>query len=359
MSTQFTIGPNGPTSGSALQAIYQPGRAHDPITIYNTGPDICYVDDENPLNSSQGQPLPNGSSLPWDEDRPLYIVCPTSTGITISANTQVGFDAGAVAAQLIDQGLAQDIANAISITGAPPIDNLALLTTVTLTNGQSSAILDTSAYQSVQIVMGPSIPNSNTRVELEWLDSTAAVILALDEPFCGTSGPSTSNTFAGFICRGPRLQLNANITTGNSVTVRVYGSYKSLSNNSWLGNGAGALSGGQLDGSVYYNFQTWHFSIPVGATWITSFGSMAGEHQLTMRYTNTSTESRIFRVPLNIFNNATTYAGESGAATTNGLTTTENIFLPPCPVELSLHNLHATNTLDGHATLVAARPFST
>jgi hypothetical protein len=107
MTTTYTIGPNGPTAGSAQTAIQQPGRKYPPCTIYNTGQATVYLSDESPINSTSGAPLTAGSVLPWDEDLALYAVCPTSTTLVTTANTQIPFDAGAIAAQILTQGLAQ------------------------------------------------------------------------------------------------------------------------------------------------------------------------------------------------------------------------------------------------------------
>jgi hypothetical protein len=367
MSNTYTIGPNGPTSGSALTAIYQPGRGQGPVTIYNAiGGATCYVDNEDPLgNPTNGIPLTAGSSLPWDGDQALYIVCPTSTQVVISDNSQTGTDAGAVASQLIAQGLATDIANAIALTGAPPIDKFAPLpslplTLATLNGAVTSASIDVSAYQSISVLAKTSNPGptNNTRVNVNWCDSLGNVLFT-EYFFVGNGGQTISN----MTVRGAMVYFSLiNLGAGVPVVLTAYGSYKSLASNYALVAGAGTTTG-VLDGGAAYGVSTWSGNIPASTTWTCQPDVIAGPVDLAMRYTNTNTTgfARILRIPTTIFGLTTYLAEGAGTApmpTVPGQQTLESIYLPAMPVELSIQNLSTTQTINFRATFTSLRPYA-
>lgn len=357
--TAYVIGPNGPGNGSALTAIQQPARPYPAITIYNTGAATVYLGDDPPLNPTDGIPLSAGSVIPWDADQALYAVCPTSTTISTSSNTGVPFDAGAVAAQILDQGLATDIANAISITGAPPIDTNKLL--VTLQNlingtGPSSALIDVSSYQSINIAATAlADPSINVRVDVNWCDSTGVVIFR-ENFFVGTGGA----TDIAMSVRGPRVYFSIIILgVGAPAVIKVYGSYKAIASNFAQLTGYGEMGNGQIDALAGYGFQTWYGSIPVSTTWVAQMDHIAGPCRVTMRFTTTNTAgyTRLVRIPNPIFS-LTTYLAETAVPTVSGDMRYDDILLPPVPLEISLANTSATQTLNFRATLVYGRPFS-
>jgi hypothetical protein len=359
MSTPYTIGPNGPTTGSAFQAVLPPNKPHDVLTIYNTGQATVYLDAENqPQDTTGGAPLTAGSTLPWDKDLALYAFCPTSTTLVLSENSQIPFDAGAIAAQIIGQGLPGDIAAAINVVGIPPIDRYTVLDTSPALsgNGYASAPINSSGYQSIQMVWqnGGSriVPG---RVSLQWYADaglTLANFLGFDEFIVGTGSITQFTTPV----RGAYFQIvidNASTDTGSGV-LKTFGSYKVAASTLYKGQGAGSVTGA-LEGSTDLGVQTWSGSIPAGITWTWQPGVVAGDTRLLLRFTTAGTLSYLWRVPNTVFA-LTTYASATALAIATGDTVLQDVFLPPVPVELSMTNGGGA-ALTFRATLTNLRPY--
>lgn len=359
MSTPYTIGPNGPNFGSAFQAVLPAGKPHDPVTIYNTGQATVYLDAENqPQDTTGGSPLTAGSTLPWDKDLPLYAYCPTSTTLILSENGQIPFDAGAIAAQIITQGLATQIANAINVVGIPPIDRYTILDTSPALsgNGYASAPINSSGYQSIQMVWqnGGSriVPG---RVSLQWYADaglTLANFLGFDEFIVGT-GSITQFTTA---VRGAYFQIvidNAGADTGSGV-LKTFGSYKVAASTLYKAQGAGSVTGA-LEGSTDLGVQTWSGTIPPAGVWTWQPGVVAGDAHLILRFTTNGTLSYLLRAPNTIFA-LTTYLSGSGLAVTTANPIISDVFLPPIPAELSMTNGGGAD-LTFRATLTNLRPY--
>lgn len=367
MSLTYTIGPNGPISGSAGTAIFQPGRRHGLVSIYNTGSATVYLDNENQqVDPTDGIPLTAGSSIPWDEDLPLYAACPTQTTIVVSSNTAIPFDSGAIAAQIIDQGLAQQIADAIKITGAPPIDNFQLLlSTGLIGTSYVSAVLDVSSFQSLSLTFSNGFPSDYAAgtIAIGWYNENANPAspstnrLGVDTFYVGTGG----FTEASFPVRGSRAIIFAQASSGTG-QIRAYASYKTIARPYYFGGGAGSadgllegqpigpLSSGHAGGSV------WSGNIPLGDTWGWQPNITAGPAKLTLRVTNTSSMSFIVRVPTTIFSLATIVA--VAGATVAGQTDVYDLLFPAMPLEVIMQNTHGTNTLNFRATITSAAPFN-
>lgn len=359
-SKLYNLGPNGEVGGRGT-ALLRPGQYKDSFTIYNVGQTTVYLNtDSQPTGPTDGAPLSAGSVVPWDSGQSLYAVCPTVGQIFVSDNSGVPFDAGAVAAQILDQGLAQDIANAISITGAPPIDNFTQIDNSGIINGNgyASPPIDARGYQSIAMAWNNGFPTRIVpgRVSLAWYSQAglgASNLLGYDEWVVGTG--TTSSFFTPV--RGPFFQIvidNATTDVGGGV-LQTFGSYKSAASTLYKGQGLGS-STGNIDGSTDLGMQTWSGNIPASTTWLWQPGIVAGENHLTIRYTTSGTVTYLIRVPTNIFS-LTTYAAASNMAVTAGETDVFDLFLPPVPLEISLANLSTTATLNFRATLVPIRPY--
>jgi hypothetical protein len=363
VSQDYIIGPRGPGGTSNAghgAALYLPNRVHPSVTIFNTGQTTVFVDDEDPLTApSIGLPLTAGSSLPWDANRALYMTCPTQGFVTITGNSGIPFDAGAVAAQILTQGLAQDIANAIFITGTPPVDKYTLVADSGSFTGVYSSLpmLDTTGYQSLNFVFELALAAVPGQLTATWYAAptfAASDVIGFDEIIVGT-GFITSATLP---VRGPWcfIQLDAGAGGGQ---LKSYASYKAVADAYYFGSGFGQIApaAGVTVGSGSQGMQNWSGNIPVGTTWTWQPDVVAGPQQLVMRYTNTSAVTLLLRVPITIYP-LVTYAAETALPTVNGQMNLYERFLPPIPLELSLQNTHATNTLNFRATLSSARPYS-
>jgi hypothetical protein len=360
-SKLYVIGPNGELNGTG-RALLRPGQIKDTFTIYNIGTTTVYLNTDNqPTGSADGAPLSPGSVVPWQGGKSLYATCATTGQIFVSDNPQVPFDAGAIAAQILDQGLAQDIADAIKITGTPPIDtNVLINSTTNPNNGNTavgSAIIDVSQYQSINLVCTAfSDPAINVRMDVVWRDSTGVATFT-ESVFVGTGG----RTLSAMAVRGPKASFSVIIAgaVGAPATIKVFGSYKSVQSTYCVLSGYGEMGNGQLDGLYETGFQTWYGTIPVSTTWVAQLDHVVGPAKIIMRYvsTNTAGVTRLVRTPNTIYG-LTTYLAESAMPTTAGLMQYDDIVLPPVPLEISMANTSATQTLAFRATIVYGRPYS-
>lgn len=363
MSQNYVIGPTGPQGSRHGAAIIEKNRKHAALTIFNTGTTTVFLDDEDPVGDpSKGLPLSPGSSIPWDADKALYATCLTSGFLTTTGNSGIPFDAGAVAAQILTQGLAQDIADAIYISGAPPVDKFTQMYSSGTISGASvtSPQIDTSAYASLFINISNGFPTRLVpgHFSIAWYSSGAdpafptVKLIATDEFYIGTG----VITEVRVPVRGALAVINMVGGTG-SCSYDVYGSYKAVDRLTYLGEGFQSLNG-TVDGNGHMGVQTWSGTIPIGTTWLWNPDTSAGPARLTLRYTSVSTTTIILRavgtnLPL------TTYVGASGLGTVSGQTDVYELLLPPQPLELSLAcAAGAPNTLTFRATLVPEIPYT-
>ena len=156
--TTYELDQNGPTEGSRGTALIQPGRSQNALVLVNVGSTTIYLDDQNVPNPPEsGQPLSAGSSIPWDAGRALYACAATGQSATLltSNNTGVPFDAGAIAGQLLAQGLATDIATAVYLQGVPLVDNPTILVQGNTTTNAGLQVpvtdLDISRYSTLTV----------------------------------------------------------------------------------------------------------------------------------------------------------------------------------------------------------------
>lgn len=139
-------------------------------TVYNSSTtDVLYLSDTG--NPAGAFPLNPGSTIQWDGGKPLYLSVLGTAVVTAYVMPNGGnlTDATAIASAIIAQGLAQDIAQEISISGAPPIDSsrvpIASFSHVTVPANQMKQIsgyIDVSKYNSVRVVVSPTGPVAGT-----------------------------------------------------------------------------------------------------------------------------------------------------------------------------------------------------
>lgn len=377
MSQDYIVGPRGPggtTNAGNGAAIYLPRRHHPPVMIQNTGAVTLYANDEDPVSApSPGQPITAGSTLNWDKDRPLYVTCPTSTTITITQNSGGLFDVGALSTQIANNITASGLATAIAgsivasgltaaniaadikISGAPPIDNFQAIGNYQqfINNGSASPILDMRTFQSLFVgVTNTGGITAGQFLVFWYADQFASNVIELDAVYMGTG----FNTQFSMAAKGPYCQINIG-ATGGSATMSTYGSYKSLTNNYYGCQGTGA-NNGNVDLGGPFGVSTWSGVIPVSTTtWIWQPDVIAGRAQLSLRFVGSGTMTMLVRMPLAIAP-VTTYKSETALAITATSLLSYDLILPPAPVEISMQNPSATNTLTFRATLVATRPYT-
>jgi hypothetical protein len=358
-SKSYLIGPNGEVGGRGT-ALLKPGQTRTAFTIYNTGSSTVYLNTDNqPLDPTDGAPLSAGSVVPWDTDLSLYAACPTQGEIFVSDNSQVPFDAGAIAAQILDQGLAGEIAAAIAISGAPPIDKYTqLLDSGNTGTSFTAPNLDTTSYQSLFIHVSNGFPTKLApgKFNVSWYSTGAqpgfptVALIAQDEFFIGT-GPITDVTLP---VRGAICVITVAGTSG-SCSFQVYGSYKAQSRAHYLGTGTGS-SFGTIDGDGFNGVQTWAGALPFGTTQVWQPDITAGRNRLVVRFTTVGTVTLLLRTPATIFG-LTAYITESGTAITATSELAYDVLLPPAPAELSIANTAVSGSLTFRATLVPEPPY--
>lgn len=351
MSQNYVIGPLGPGSGQGLNgaALYRPRHKHPALTVFNTGSTTVFLNDEDPIRDpSAGLPLTAGSSIPWDADRALFATCPTSGTLTVTTNSGIPFDAGAVAAQILSQGLAAQIAANIAISGAPPIDAFASIGTPSqaVSNASASPILDMRKYQSlfISILKGTFV---GCLVTIDWFNDAAASVFIEEDAFYVAKGFITQYSQ---LAKGPFAQISFTATSGTG-TLNAFGSYKALQNSFYNAAGGGPITGGIEHGTATASFQEWEGTVPVGNTWLWEPGIVAGPATLTLRLT-TGSMTPILRGTAEISSNMIILADTALASTQ---TKQYNFIMPPAQVELSLAATVADSTF--RATIVNARPF--
>lgn len=159
----------------------------DGALIYNTGTSDAYAS-EDPGGQVTGFPVPAaGGSLTWDANRPLYLSAGAgqTTSVVVDDNSSSTVSSPVdLANAIISAGLAQDIADQISLKGVPAIDNPTTLVDGVFTAGAGQApynyfcqfgsaalgqsLIDVSDYQSLTISFLANLPAATTQYYM-WL----------------------------------------------------------------------------------------------------------------------------------------------------------------------------------------------
>lgn len=99
------------------------------VTVKNTGSSDILLGMTPTVTVDNGYPLSPGSSVIWESGRALYLAAVAGGTAFVSDNAGNLFDADAVGASLIRQGLAQEIADSLKIGGVPPIRQQSVILT--------------------------------------------------------------------------------------------------------------------------------------------------------------------------------------------------------------------------------------
>ena len=171
--------------------VFRPGQNQPISSVNNSGTVPLYLDSQPQLSTTQGALLNVGAITPWQEHLPLYVVCPTGTGLLSVTDNPVGYwDSFSIAGALIGQGLAQLIATAISLTGAPPLNIVAPLinlvgSTPNVLGGGTTQTVSVVPYQSIRLFWNDGLtinapgPSATTRkITINWFDAAGNNIYA-------------------------------------------------------------------------------------------------------------------------------------------------------------------------------------
>ena len=182
------------TSASPV-TIFRRQQKQTSYNLYNIDPaNDIYLDDtpQTPGNPT-GLPLHPGAQITWESGRECYAMCAPGLTATLLTSPAAGgyFDPYTLATNILTLApggltLAQQIANSISITGAPPIDmpgmpHNALQVVASGVAPVTTAIVDVAIYNFVEVwayETGVIGPNTSTRaMTLTWYADLAATTI--------------------------------------------------------------------------------------------------------------------------------------------------------------------------------------
>jgi len=206
------------------------------VAVVNDGASTVYVDDSGAVSPSGSLPVDPGDIVQWEAGSDLWVCTgPGESGHVLITNTTGNvFRAGAIAAQLLDQGLPAAIASAISLEGVPAIDRPVTLYDATETLPHNTQVfgplLDVSKYLS--LVLSWSEVGGSTaavrRVRLIWYADVAGTLQVGSEAITvDTAGGAFSGTVPVREAEAVRIiYTSAATVTDSSATIQVAGSYR-------------------------------------------------------------------------------------------------------------------------------------
>lgn len=256
------------------------------VSVVNDGASTVYVDDSGAVSPSGSLPVDPGDIVQWEAGSDLWVCTGAGeSGHVLIANTTGNvFRAGAIAAQLLDQGLPAAIASAISLEGVPSIDRGTILyqdlhRALTSGAGYASTMQDASRYQSIFVGFGESgsaagIPTRE--ITIAWFaDPVGTFIIGQDSFYPTVLGGSALGAIP---VRAPYFNVNygSAVTVGASdVSITVGGSYRQI-NRPWLwidngitstltvttfGDGTGnTAAGGSIPAGTTQSWYPFHYS---------------------------------------------------------------------------------------------------
>lgn len=212
--------------------------------LYNQGPGTAYAAD-TPGNEVDGFPIRAGASMTWDAQRPLYLT--SSAGAVLVLDQDSGsslFNPADIASQILDQGLAGDIAASIKAGGVPVVDApLSLSNVISAPAPLGVGPFDMTPYASVffNVTIATTSPLS--------ISDIVKVTIAFGNSGLITSGITIEGNagciITGYVpVTGPQMQFavtTPSLTASTyTVTTNVFASYRTVahpsytvSNNNW------------------------------------------------------------------------------------------------------------------------------
>lgn len=244
-----------------------------------------YVDD-SPLSDATGIPLTPGSTQPWPGDRPLHAWASVAgQQLLVGAGVEQGTNAGAIAAAIIDQGLAAQIAANIAVSGAPPIDDPQIVADDSWTSTAGTyrivggGYLNVARYQSLTLRLRVEMP-ATLAAPVDFgrifvFHYQEGLLVKTDKYlFMGDNNYSlnfVTDVVATIPAVGDEVQVQVNYDiAGVPIQAVLLGSYRDATARYWCGHGFQAGAGGpgtwSGDGLEYY--QRWSIgAMPAAALW--------------------------------------------------------------------------------------------
>ena len=219
-------------AGGAVD-VWLPGQLHAAAVVVNVGSAVVELDDTPPPGTA-GLELPPGESIAWDANRGLSITAGPSGGeVIVTDNGSPTSGARAIARSMLEEGLAADIASAISLAGVPAIDRPAVLmpaTTATIPRGTTwlSGSMDVSSYATCIVTVAArrnvaSPTPAQVTAELRWLAEDGVTIIATDRVSLWLDQAGSSQTWClQAPAWGSRLQLAVSVPSTYGVIPATY-----------------------------------------------------------------------------------------------------------------------------------------
>jgi hypothetical protein len=342
------------TTRATLAAGSNPNGYGDDVTITNTGTATAYLDSDQPDSTTSGQPLSAGSSLTWSKDQPLWTVAPVATTLVVSENTGAIFDAGAIAAQILAQGLASQIATAINVVGVPAIESATVLqsfSSVTALNanpGIGGSPIDCSRYQSLRVycsetyAIGGAYPPPRPYT-ISWYADAAGTIPVGVDAFNVPTGTNAAlvpaaSAVVSVPCRGPYFVLGAqSVSVGPStVGAIVLGSYRPAQDLKWskLTDGFSGSSGAVVTSALGDQGGTFSISSALAAGTTTDYPILPGGDCLSMLAIGANTAQCSFQIR-DLYNNRFIYNRPIPVTAAPGSMFVERLVLPNSPISVA------------------------
>ena len=219
-------------------AVYSDGVQQAVTVINNSTSDSIYLG-KSANDSKQGNGLPLGplSSVIWDAKTPLYVTGPLAgASFSVVQNEGPISNPGAIASQLISQGLATAVANAIYQVGTPNVDKITQLSlgSVIIQSGLSGfyptgGTLDVQGARSLIIQCSSicsTVQTTVRRVRASWtIDSAGNTEIATTYFYVAVNN---GKAYLTINTKGPYVQfymVDGEVTTTNDeMFFWVYGS---------------------------------------------------------------------------------------------------------------------------------------
>jgi len=245
-TTSYPVG----TTAKTIADRALPGGAST-LICPSTNTDTVWADSTQ-VAAAVGIPITPGSTQPWPDGTPLFAWSATNgQQLLVAPGVDQGTNAGAIATALLAQGLPAQIASQIALSGAPPIDQPAVLYTnaaspQSVPSGVAptdTPLIDVTRYNFVEVWATelPTVaPTASWRhLTLNWYSDLAGTdrihgahyYYSAQGGMQGVKVPVPGGSVA------LKLTNTATTTTGNAtLTYRMYGSTRAGMASSWNGN---------------------------------------------------------------------------------------------------------------------------
>lgn len=229
------------------RTVIYPAGQQSGLTLKNVGTETIYLDSQSNVNAG-GWPLGIGSSISWDPNRPLFAYAVNNGQLLISENAGNLFDAQAVAAGILDGGLAAQIADSLSLKGVPIVTRQEFIATGTVAPGGTSPIIPIDdVYGSIVVTIKRATTGVNKTRTL-W----AAVSGGPSEIYVGTLNDSNCQAVATIPSQQTECTISAGATNPEPMIywVTAITAPQPFAYENW---GDGAASGSAVITSIYPN----------------------------------------------------------------------------------------------------------